>query len=90
MIPRRVGNLTPKLCDVTDDLLNYLSGMCIAQNGHIDDLTPIMTKWAFQSMSNIIINLYLWVTVFVQLPLTLCLERILMSLIQQMSLTRNS
>ena len=48
VIPRRVGNLTAPLCDITDDLINYLKE---TNNGEIEDLTPVMTSWAFQSES---------------------------------------
>ena len=50
VIPKRVGNLTAPICDITDDLLNYLSK---TNNGKIDDITPIITKWTFQSESKI-------------------------------------
>lgn len=41
VIPKRVSNLTVPICDITDDLLNYLSK---TDNGKIDDITPIITK----------------------------------------------
>ncbi len=47
VIPRRVGNLTPVLCDITDDLLNHLT--VSFDSGKIEDITSVMTKWAFQS-----------------------------------------
>ena len=41
MIPRRVGNLTPVLCDITDDLHVYLEEIITTNSdGHIEDLTP--------------------------------------------------
>ncbi len=50
VIPRRVGNLTPVLCDVTEDLLNHLEETTTSNGERIEDITLIMTKWAFQSM----------------------------------------
>ena len=50
VIPKRVSNLTAPICDITDDLLNYLNK---TNNGKIDDITPIITKWTFQSESKI-------------------------------------
>ncbi len=52
VIPRRVSNLTPPLCSVTDDLLNHLEEITSSNGGRVEDVTPIMTKWAFQSMLN--------------------------------------
>ncbi len=49
MIPRRVGNLTPVLCGVTDDLLKHIETISSSSDGHVEDLADIMTKWAFQS-----------------------------------------
>ncbi len=49
MIPRRVGNLTPVLCGVTDDLLKHIE---TSSDGRIEDLTEMITKWAFQSKRN--------------------------------------
>ncbi len=52
MIPRRVGNLTPVLCDITDDLHVYLEEViATTDNGLIEDITSVITKWAFQSAS---------------------------------------
>ena len=77
VIPRRVGNLTAPLCDIAEDLINYLKE---TNNGDIKDLTPIIIKWTFQS--NILsINpcLYaftlLYESTLWQVLLTLCLER---------------
>ncbi|XP_064393551.1 cytochrome P450 10-like isoform X1 [Halichondria panicea] len=49
VIPRRVGNLTPVLCDITDDLLVYFREVVSNKNGQIEDITPLMTMWAFQN-----------------------------------------
>ncbi|XP_064393549.1 probable cytochrome P450 49a1 [Halichondria panicea] len=49
VIPRRVGNLTPVLCDVTEDLLNHLEETTTSNGERIEDITLIMTKWAFQN-----------------------------------------
>ncbi len=79
VIPRRVGNLTPVLCDVTDDLLAYLEEVISKKNGRIDDITPLVTMWAFQSTyttrstcsSPSIITTFS----YIQTPHILCLER---------------
>ncbi|XP_064393529.1 probable cytochrome P450 49a1 isoform X2 [Halichondria panicea] len=49
VIPRRVGNLTPPVCDATDDLLNQMTKMSSENNGRIEDVMHLITKWAFQN-----------------------------------------
>ncbi len=37
---------------MTDDLLNHLEEITSSNGGRVEDVTPIMTKWAFQSTLN--------------------------------------
>ena len=49
VIPRRVGNLTAPLCDITDDLMENLKETMDNNDGRIEDIMAKMTLWAFQS-----------------------------------------
>ena len=76
VIPRRVGNLTAPLCDITDDLLENLKEIVETNDGQIEDVTEKMTAWAFQSKFISSDELPFNLHVMIQILPTLCLERI--------------